>query len=326
MFKLAPLAFALAVLAEASVAQTNSVHFSSDNLVTDPNGVVSFRNKYHIFYQYFNLQNSTRDVLFFQRVNWGHATSEDLLSWQSHGTVVQGYVDQEPTFFKGKLVTNVSVTVPFSGSAIVDDKNVTGLMKAKDEPVLLIYTSMSKFLFGVIDPIINADFILSTVTMFYSHDGYNFRKYDRPIIDRSETIRNFRDPTIFKYREDHFNLIMVENMQYAIHASNDLLNWRKVSNFKFDNLPSDVVELETPNLMMVGNTSFLIYSANRELNVGHTGFPFYCSTRYFVGNFDGFDFRVNKGQSRPFDGPDLYAGRSELSRRTPSNRIELSPT
>ena len=313
MLKLSSLTFILAILVKASIGQTSSVHFSSDDLVTDPNGVVYFNGKYHLFYQYFKMENTTRDVLFFQRVNWGHSTSDDLLSWRSHGTVVQGYVDPEPTIYRGKPVPKVSVVVPFSGSAIVDDKNVTGLMKNKDEPVLLIYTSISKFLFGVIDPIINADFILSTVTMFYSYDGYNFTKYEKPIIDRSETIRNFRDPTIFKYQEGKYNLIMVENMKYAIHYSTDLVNWRKASNFQFDSLPSDVVELETPNLMEVGNTSFLIYSANRELNVGPTGFPFYCSVRYFVGQFDGYEFKVNKAQSRSLDGPDFYAGKRASS-------------
>lgn len=213
MFKLAVLAFTLVLLGETSAA--SSVHFTSDNLVTDPNGIVWFKGKHHMFYQYFRLENNTRDLLFFQRVNWGHSTSDDLLVWQTHDTVVRGYVDSEPTFFHGKQVHNVSVVVPFSGNAIVDDKNVTGLLKAKDEPVLMLYTSMSKFLFGVIDPLINADFILSTVTMFYSYDGYNFKKYEKPIIDRSETIRNFRDPTIFKYRDGHFNLIMVENMRVS---------------------------------------------------------------------------------------------------------------
>lgn len=41
---------------------------------------------------------------------------------------------------------NVSVLVPFSGSAIVDYRNDSGLMKQKDEPILMIYVSMSKFL------------------------------------------------------------------------------------------------------------------------------------------------------------------------------------
>lgn len=314
MVKLVLLAFALVVLARSSVAQTSSVHYTSDNLVTDPNGVVWFKNKFHMFHQYFKLENNARDVLFFQKVQWGHATSDDLLSWQSHASVVKGFIDPKPTFYKNKLVTNVSMVVPFSGCAIVDDKNVTGLLKAKDEPVLLIYTSISKFLFGVIDPIINADFILSTVTMFYSYDGFNFEKFPKPIIDKSETIRNFRDPTIFKYRDGHFNLIMVENMRYAIYRSPDLLNWQKVSNFQFDHLPRDVVELETPNLAEIANTSFLIYSANRELNIGHSGFPFYCSVRYFVGHFDGYEFKVDKGQSRPLDGPDFYAGKRAFSR------------
>ena len=143
--------------------------------------------------------------------------------------------------------------------------------------------------------------------MFYSYDGYNFKKYPKPIIEKSYTIRNYRDPTVFKFKDSHYNLVMVENMQFGIHKSPDLINFKKTSVFKPTNLPKDIVELETPNIIEIKNQSFLIISANRELNNPPTGFPFYCSTRYFVGNFDGYEFKLNKNQSREFSGPDLYA-------------------
>ena len=35
---------------------TTSVHFTDDSVVTDVCGIVKFKDKYHIFYQYFNLE------------------------------------------------------------------------------------------------------------------------------------------------------------------------------------------------------------------------------------------------------------------------------
>ena len=114
--------------------------------------------------------NHPRDEQLYTRVNWGHATSDDMvirlwpralltiaartlahasnffqIKWKKHDVVIRGTNDPTPTFFHGQRV-NVSLLVPFSGSAIVDARNDSGLMKRKDEPVLLVFVSMSKFL------------------------------------------------------------------------------------------------------------------------------------------------------------------------------------
>ena len=60
--------------------------------------------------------------------------------------IIRGGFDPTPTFYQGKRVENVSIQVPFSGSAVVDSRNDSGLMRRKNEPVLMIYVSMSKFL------------------------------------------------------------------------------------------------------------------------------------------------------------------------------------
>lgn len=196
---------------------TDSVHLTDSDLVTDPSGITFFKNKYHIFYQFFNLgKNIKRDIYFFQSVNWGHSTSSDLLKWDNHEIVIKGFKDKKPTYFRNKEIRNVSILTPFSGSCIVDNENVTGLLKSNDEPVLLLYTSLSKFLYNEIDTFTNSDFIISLVYMYYSYDGYNFTKYEKPMIDKSLTLRNFRDPSVFKYSDNHFNLMMTENMKFAV--------------------------------------------------------------------------------------------------------------
>lgn len=256
-----------------------------------------------MFYQYFTLDKPERDITFFTKVVWGHSTSTDLLNWNVHEKIINGSTDPLPTFFRGKEVKTVSNIVPFSGSAIVDTQNVTGLLKSMDDPVIVVYTSLSKMLFGEIDEETNNNFIFSTVYMYYSYDGYKFQQYETPMIDKSLTIRNFRDPIVFKYEDNHYNLIMCENLKLAIHKSKDLIHWEKVSLFDYP-LPNDVVELETPNLLTVDKTSLMIVSINVKAD---DSISFFCTMKYFVGTFDGYEFKVEKNQSREFDGPDLYA-------------------
>ena len=53
-------------------------HFSaSDGWLNDPNGLVYFNGKYHMFYQYHpNCHIGQPD-----RVQWGHAVSNDMIKW-----------------------------------------------------------------------------------------------------------------------------------------------------------------------------------------------------------------------------------------------------
>lgn len=44
--------------------------------INDPNGFSYYKGAYHIFYQYFPYSNSWGSM------HWGHAVSEDLLSWK----------------------------------------------------------------------------------------------------------------------------------------------------------------------------------------------------------------------------------------------------
>ena len=294
--------------AGTSGQSTSVVHFTDHNLITDVCGIVRFDGLYHMFYQHFELPSTMENDLkqidrIFDKLSWGHATSTDLLKWTIHEKIINSTIDPNPTFHQGKPVIKVSKLQPFSGSAIVDTANATGLLKHRNRPILMVYTSLSKFLYEELDPKTNANFIHSTVYMYYSYDGYKFTQYDAPIINRSETIRNFRDPVVFKFSDGHYNLIMEENTQLGIHKSFDLINWQKTSTFDYP-LSKDEVERETPNLVRVDDHWLLVISSNLE---PATGDFHYCTVKYFVGSFDGYEFNVERNQSRTFDGPDLYA-------------------
>ena len=51
-------------------------HFLPDNWMNDPNGVIQWRGRYHLFFQY------NPDGAYHANMHWGHAVSDDLLHWE----------------------------------------------------------------------------------------------------------------------------------------------------------------------------------------------------------------------------------------------------
>ena len=88
-----------------SLAPRPQFHFApARNWMNDPNGLVFYKNKYHLFYQYNPLGDQWGNM------SWGHATSSDLINWQ-------------------ELPLAISYTEThgiFSGSVVVDYFNTSG--------------------------------------------------------------------------------------------------------------------------------------------------------------------------------------------------------
>ena len=95
-------------------------HFTAKkNWLNDPNGLVFYNGTYHLFFQYnpFGTDSANK--------SWGHATGADLVHWVEGQTVLYPDADGEV----------------WSGSAVVDIQNTTGLQIGEQKPIVLIYTA-----------------------------------------------------------------------------------------------------------------------------------------------------------------------------------------
>ena len=88
------------------------------NFINDPNGLVFLDGEYHLFYQH----NPEGDR--WGHMSWGHAVSRDLLRWE-HLPVALREED-------GIMI--------FSGSAVFDAKNTSGLGRNDAPPMVAVYT------------------------------------------------------------------------------------------------------------------------------------------------------------------------------------------
>ncbi len=257
------------------------------NWMNDPNGLVYHQDLYHLFYQH-NPFGST-----WGNMSWGHATSADLLTWTEQPVAI-------PCDDKEAI---------FSGSAVVDTNNSSGLGDGTTPPMVAIFTSA--FTEDSARPRIQAQ------SLAYSLDeGRSWSKYaGNPVLDRGSA--NFRDPKVFWHGDaagGYWVMVAVEakEQRVLLYRSADLIVWEFLSDFTLEDAGPG--EWECPDLFELPidgdpeNTAWvLILSTNPGGIAGGSG------TRYFIGNFDGVRFAeepsTRRSGSRWLDGPWLDWGR-----------------
>lgn len=258
-------------------------HFSPEKKwMNDPNGMVYYKGIYHLFYQYY-----PGDIVW-GPMHWGHATSTDLIHWNS----------KKIALFPDKL------GLIFSGSAVVDVNNTSGLGTKENPPMIAIFTyhNMEMEKAGQINA--------QSQGLAYSLDeGETWTKYSQNPIISNSIYKDFRDPKVFWNEEiKQWNLVLVAGDHAKFYTSKNLLNWTLAGEFGKNNGAHGGV-WECPDIfkLKVDNSAeekwVLLISINPGAPNGGSG------TQYFVGDFDGKSFKTNQKDIQWIDyGTDNYAG------------------
>lgn len=237
-------------------------HFSPpQNFMNDPNGLVYFRDKYHLYYQYNPLGLEAGNQ------SWGHAVSNDLVYWENLPVAIH----------------DTSAGHIFSGSAVVDRLNASGFFPdSADGGIAAIYTLATY----------DGDRSVSQKqNVAYSRDaGLTFTEYaGNPAVDRGET--EFRDPQVFWHPPTESWIMAVAlSAQWKVlfYTTQNLKDWTQVGSFGPAGFLGD--QYEVPNLVRVRvegtdrHKWVLLVSVNPGAPQGGS------ATQYFVGEFDGRNF------------------------------------
>ncbi|MES2647614.1 MAG: glycoside hydrolase family 32 protein [Bacteroidota bacterium] len=265
----------------ASEPHRPQFHFTPKaNWMNDPNGMVFFNNKYHLFYQYYP------DSTIWGPMHWGHATSTDLVHWEHLPVAL--YPD--------------SLGYIFSGSAVADINNTSGFGKDGKIPLVAIFTHHDP----VGEKAGKMDFQNQSIA--YSLDeGNTWTKYAGNPVLKSPGIKDFRDPKVSWY-EAGKKWIMTLAVQDHIEffSSKDLKNWSKESELGKDFGAHGGV-WECPDLFPLDYNGQQVWILIASINPGGPNGG--SATQYFTGQFDGNKFTPYHTDTRWIDyGPDNYAG------------------
>lgn len=254
-------------------------HFSPKRGWTnDPNGLVYYNGEYHLFFQHNPYGRGWGNM------TWGHAVSKDLVHWQELGDVLH------PDHF-GPM---------FSGGAVVDEKNTSGLGKDGKPAMVVFYTAARAWAQG----------------MAWSTDGRTFTKSALPVVPRIG--KDNRDPKVI-WHEPTQKWVMLfwvpraeEQHTIQILTSPDLTNWTPVS-FVEGGKGNDRFLYECPEfyeLPVDGNATekkWVLIAANNE---------------YTIGRFDGIIFTPEERRIKGQYGRGYYASQT-FSNEPKGRRVEI---
>jgi len=174
-------------------------HFTpSYNWMNDPNGLVYYNGKYHMFYQYnpYGLQPA-------ENKSWGHAVSLDMINWE-----------EKPIAIPVK-----DGVMAYSGSVVVDWNNTSGFGVNGIPPLVAIYTGKTN---------------IEDQRIAYSNDeGNTWTNYSQnPVLTMNNN--QFRDPKVIWHKETQKWIMVVSQGSYQgirFYSSTNLKNWTSMPGF-----------------------------------------------------------------------------------------------
>lgn len=261
-----------------SLAFRPHFHFApARNWMNDPNGLIYYKNKYHLFFQY----NPEGDQ--WGNMSWGHATSTDLIHWQELPVAIP-YTEKHGIF---------------SGSVVVDYFNTTGFGSLENPAMVAIFTHHQH------------DELHQSQSLAYStDDGLTWQSYDaNPVLDLK--MKDFRDPkVVWNTVNEAWIMTVVKPHEYTVsfYQSQDLKQWKLLSEFTNKNGVDGI--WECPDLFPLavdGDPTQIKWVLFVSVNPG--GVTGGSGTQFFIGNWNGKEFIADDLTMRWLDyGRDNYAG------------------
>lgn len=244
-------------------------HFSSRlGWINDPNGLVFDGERYHLFYQHNPYSHN------WSNMHWGHAVSADLLHWK----------ELNPALAPDEM------GAMFSGSAIMDRENRTGLKTGGQDVMLLYYTAAG-------GGSLRSKGRPFTQCLAWSADGgRTFQKYaGNPVVGHIEAEN--RDPKVVFVPElsAYVMALYLNDNRYTLLTSTDLTSWKFLQELA---LPGDA---ECPDL----------YPLPLDGDPGKTRWIFSgASDRYLIGEFVSGKYRPVRTVRRLHYGGNSYAAQT----------------
>lgn len=248
--------------------------------MNDPNGMVYLNGKYHLFFQH------NPDSTVWGPMHWGHAISTDLMRW----------VEQPIALYPDSLGTI------FSGSAVVDRNNTSGFGRDGKVPLVAIFTHHNHDLEK------KGSGVYQYQSLAYSLDeGKTWTKYKGNPVLPNPGIKDFRDPKVMWHEAGKKWVMTLATMdRITFYSSPDLKTWSKESEFGKDQGGHGGV-WECPDLFPLelnGKTHWVLL-----VSINPGGPNGGSATQYFIGQFDGKNFKPDHQDTRWIDyGTDNYAG------------------
>ena len=221
------------------------------NWMNDPNGLVYYDGEYHMFYQY-NPEGSD-----WGNMSWGHAVSKDLVHWQELGVAIP-YTSQYGVF---------------SGSAVIDTQNTSGLGSPDNPAMVAVWTRAD----------VGGN---QSQSLAYSTDkGRTWNLYNNgdPVLDIGSN--EFRDPKVFwDETAGRWTMVVSHATEHRIsfYSSPDLIHWTEQSSFGGEGITSAVWECPDFFPLQVDGdskeTKWVLVVTVAD------------SAQYFVGSWDGSTF------------------------------------
>lgn len=213
----------------ANDSQRPTYHFLPPaNWMNDPNGVIQWQGRYHLFYQY------NPNGAFWGTMHWGHAVSSDLVHWQ-HLPVALTPTPDGP-----------DAMGCFSGCAVNHDGVPT-----------LIYTGVT-----------GKNHEIQVQCLATSDDGLmTWQKLDKPIIPAPPDgldAPGFRDPYVWREADSWYAVVgsSIPDLGGTVflYRSPDLIEWEYLNPLLVGDPGRDGTMWECPNFFALGDKHVLIMS------------------------------------------------------------------